>query len=84
MDNVDDIQKIASCLRNKADVISTELGGAPVIVIVAGDAKANIPRTITATSMVGGENAKLRDVLGILQSSIQIESYFTFTSNSSS
>lgn len=49
------------------------MGGAPVVIIVGGDTEAEIPRTMTASS-IKGKDIRLRDLLGILQTSIQIES----------
>jgi hypothetical protein len=48
--------------------------GAPVVIIVAGAKEAKIHRTMTASSFGKGE-WRLRDLLGILQASIQIESW---------
>lgn len=60
-----------------ADRISKELGGAPVVIIVGGSNEHNIPRSMTASS-IKGKDIRLRDLLGILQTSIQIESWKHF------
>ena len=57
-------------LKEEAQRISENFNGAPVVVIVAGDSKAGIPRVMTGSNVKG----RLRDLLGILQVSIQIES----------
>ena len=65
--------EIEKGLKAEADRISDQMGGAPVVIVVGGDTKANIPRTMTASS-IKGKDVRLRDLLGILQTSIQIES----------
>ena len=74
MHEQDDIEKK---LKAEADRISEQMGGAPIVVIAGGDTEANIPRTMTASS-IKGKDVRLRDLLGILQTSIQIESWKHF------
>jgi len=69
MHEVDDFEKD---LKIEAQRLSDRFSGAPVIIIVEGDEKAGIDRTMTASAFRPGEN-RLRDLLGILQTSIQIE-----------
>ena len=64
-------------LKFEASRISEEIGGAPVVIVIAGDTEANIPRTMTASSIKGKE-VRLRDLLGVFQTSIQIESWKHF------
>jgi len=64
-------------LKIEASRISEEMDGASVIIVVGGDTEANIPRTMTASS-IKGKDVRLRDLLGILQTSIQIESWKHF------
>ena len=64
-------------LKEEAARISEELGGAPVVIVVGGAVEQNIPRTMTA-SHINGQDIRLRDLLGILQTSIQIESWKHF------
>ena len=68
---------IETKLKVEANRLSAELGGAPIVILVAGDSNAGIPRTMTASS-IRGEDVRLRDLLGILQTSIQIESWKHF------
>jgi hypothetical protein len=63
-------------LKTEAERIGRELGGVPVVVIAAGDTDAGIPRTMTGSNLTG----RLRDLLGILQTAIQIETHKHFTS----
>lgn len=64
-------------LKFEASRISEDIGGAPVVIVIGGDTEANIPRTMTASS-IKGKDVRLRDLLGILQTSIQIESWKHF------
>lgn len=64
-------------LKVEATKISEQFGGVPVAIVVGGDTEANIPRTMTASS-IKGKDVRLRDLLGILQTSIQIESWKHF------
>ena len=69
--------EIEKKLKSEADRISRELGGAPVAIVVGGDTDAGVPRTMTSSS-INGKDVRLRDLLGILQTSIQIESWKHF------
>ena len=69
--------KIENRLKSEATKLSSEYGGAPVVIIVAGYSDANIPRTMTASS-IKGTDVRLRDLLGIMQTAIQIESWKHF------
>ncbi len=64
-------------LKEEATKLSAKYHGAPVVVIVGGHNEAKIPRTMTGSS-IKGKNVRLRDLLGILQTSIQIESWKHF------
>lgn len=64
-------------LKSEATRLSTEVGGASIVIIAAGSSDANIPRTMTASS-IKGKDVRLRDLLGILQTAIQIESWKHF------
>jgi len=69
--------EIENKLKVEANKISERFGGAPVAIVLGGDAEANISRTMTASS-IKGKDVRLRDLLGILQTSIQIESWKHF------
>ena len=56
-------------LKNEAERISAAHNGAPVVILVAGDQEAGIRRVMTASTIKG----RLRDLIGVLQTSIQIE-----------
>ena len=58
-------------LRKKAEAISAQYKGAPVVVIVGGLKAADVPRSMLGSSLHNGE--RLRDLLGILEASKQIE-----------
>ena len=59
-------------LRKDAERVSKKYGGAPVIVILAGSAEADVSRTMIASTL-HQPGDRLRDLLGILQTAIQIE-----------
>jgi hypothetical protein len=62
-------------LKVEADRISQRYGGAPVIVIVGGvTADPRLDRTMSASA----NTSRLRDMLGLLQTAIQIESWKHF------
>lgn len=63
--------------KKEAEILSKKYNGAPVVILVAGDSEANIPRTMTSSSIKGGD-VRLRDLIGILQTAIQIESWKHF------
>lgn len=59
-------------LRRRAEQISETYRGAHVIVMVAGSAQANVPRCMIGSTL-RQEGYRLRDLLGVLQTAIQIE-----------
>jgi hypothetical protein len=69
--------EIEKRLKVEAKRISNEHKGAPVVIVVGGDTEAGIPRSMIASS-IGGRDVRLRDLLGILQTAIQIESWKHF------
>ena len=71
-------------LRGKAEAISSEYSEAPVIIIVGGTGetitnKGELNRNMLGSSMHG--DYRLRDLLGILQTSIEIETLKHFFPN---
>jgi hypothetical protein len=68
-----EIHEIEKGLRQEAQRISKRHGGAPVVIVVGGhrEADTDIRRCMTASTLQG---YRLRDLLGILQTAIQIES----------
>jgi uridylate kinase len=58
-------------LKQAAIDISRQLNGAPVVIVVGGGG--DVYRTMTASSFKAVQRGRLRDLLGILQASIQIE-----------
>ena len=67
-----EIHEIEKKLLQDAQRISKRHGGAPVVIIVGGytEADTDIRRCMTASTLQG---YRLRDLLGILQTAIQIE-----------
>ncbi len=60
-----EIQDLASSLCDKY--------GAPVVIVVAGSEEAKVPQCLTVWKFPG-EETRLRDIVGVLQTAIQIES----------
>jgi hypothetical protein len=60
-------------LLQEAERISEAHKGAPVVIIVGGSTEAEIPRCMLASTLRPAEGYRLRDLLGILQTAIQIE-----------
>ncbi len=63
---------IEADLAYEAKRISEKFKGSDVVIILAGNEEAQVPRCMTASSMVF-KSLRLRYLLGILQTSIQIE-----------
>jgi hypothetical protein len=65
-------------LEKEAKRISEQYGNAPVVIVVGGvTGSRSLTRTMTASAHIGsnGGPGRLRDLLGLLQTSIQIESW---------
>ena len=60
-----EIQDLANTLCDKY--------GAPVVIVVAGSGEAQVPQCLTVWKFPG-EETRLRDIVGVLQTAIQIES----------
>jgi hypothetical protein len=61
---------IEKALKRESERLSARYGSAPVVIIVGASKGANISRTMTGSRI---KNGRLRDLLGILQTAIQIE-----------
>ncbi len=69
--------KIEKALKAEAERLSAQHRNAPVVIIVGGSDEAKIERTMTATSF-NHSDGRLRDLLGMLQTAIQIETWKHF------
>lgn len=69
--------KVEIALKEDAERLSAKHNDAPIIVIVGGDSGANRPRTMTSSNIKGAD-VRLRDLIGILQTAIQIERWKHF------
>ena len=69
MHEVDDIEFE---LWDDAERLSEKYNGAPVVIIIGGDVTAKVKRNMLSSTLHSGE--RLRDLLGLLESSKQIES----------
>lgn len=65
-------------LKKEAERIREDLNGALVIIIAGGSAEAGPRRTMLSSAMGEGDQ-RLRDLPGILQTSIQIETLKHFS-----
>ena len=66
-------------LHAAAARVSEELGGAPVVVVVGGSSAHGLEATLAGwANLADGREGRFRDVLGILQSAVQIESFLHY------
>lgn len=65
-----DIQRLEKILQEKCEEISQEIEGNPPVVIIAAGTTEGPNRTVTAST----GTHRMRDLLGILEASKQIES----------
>lgn len=73
------LQQVKADLHQKAREVSEHFGGAPVVVVVGGSSEHGIEATMTGWSnLVEGREGRFRDILGILESAIQIESFLHY------
>lgn len=71
---MDDSMQLERELDEIARRISEKYQGAPVAIVLAGSKNAKVPRCVTGFSHIGqGREGRLRDLIEILQTSIQIE-----------
>ena len=66
--------KIKEEITKEAKNLSDRYQGAPVIILVAGSKKADVGACITGRCIPDSED-RLRDLVGIMQTAIQIESF---------
>lgn len=66
-------------LHMAAARVSEELGGAPVVVVVGGSSAHGLEATLAGwANLADGREGRFRDVVGILQSAVQIESFLHY------
>lgn len=66
-------------LHQAAAAVSEELGGAPVVVVAGGASDCGLEATLAGwANLVKGREGRFRDVIGILQSAVQLESFFHY------
>lgn len=61
-------------IKKEAKNLSDRYQGVPVVIIVAGSKKADVGACITGRCIPDSED-RLRDLVGIMQTAIQIESF---------
>jgi len=69
-----DPMQIKEEITKEAKNLSDRYQGAPVVIIVAGSKKADVGACITGRFIPDSED-RLRDLVGIMQTAIQIESF---------
>ena len=71
---MDDYLQLERELDDEARRISEKYQGSPVAIVLAGSERANALRCVTCFSHIGeGRQGHLRDLIEILQTSLQIE-----------
>lgn len=78
-DTIERLRQTKQRLHEAADELSRELGGAPVVVVVGGSSEHGIEATVAGWSRLANHReGRFRDVIGILQSAVQLESFFHY------
>jgi len=73
------VLEIKSELHKEAQKISAKYQGAPVVIVVGGSSQHNVPATVAGwANRVEGRESRFRDVVGLLQSAVQIESFWHY------
>jgi hypothetical protein len=76
---IERLRKAKARLHTAAAELSQELGGGPIVIVAGGSTAHGIDATIAGwANLVEGREGRFRDVLGILQSAIQLESFFHY------
>jgi len=68
-------ERVIQIKKETQDLANTlcEKYGAPVVIVIAGSKEAQVPQCLTVWKFPG-EKTRLRDIVGVLQTAIQIES----------
>ena len=78
-DNIARLRVAKEKLHQAAAAVSEELGGAPVVVVAGGSSDCGLEATLAGwANLVKGREGRFRDVIGILQSAVQLESFFHY------
>jgi hypothetical protein len=73
------MREIRAQLHAKAREVSEIFQGAPVVIVVGGSTQHNVPATVAGwANMTQEREARFRDVIGVLQSAVQIESFWHY------
>lgn len=71
--------EIKSLLHAKANEVSELLNGAPVVIVTGGSTRHDVPATVAGwANMTDERETRFRDIVGLLQSAIQIESFWHY------
>ena len=78
-DRIERLRVAKDKLHKAAAAVSAELGGAPVVVVAGGASDCGLEATLAGwANLATGREGRFRDVLGILESAIQIESFLHY------
>ena len=73
------VSEIKTLLHTKSREISELLNGAPVVIVTGGSSRHDVPATVAGwANMTEERESRFRDVVGLLQSAIQIESFWHY------
>ena len=72
-------KEVKEILFKFARILSQELNGGPVVVVVGGSTDHDVPATAAGwANVVEGREPRHRDIVGLLQNAIEIESFQHF------
>ena len=78
-ERIERLRQAKDRLHKAAAAVSKELNGAPVVVVAGGSSEHGLEATIAGWSnIVSGRETRFRDIVGILQSAVQIESFLHY------
>ncbi len=78
-ERIDRLRIAKQKLHSAAKDVSEQLGGAPVVVVAGGSSTHGLEATLAGwANIVDGRETRFRDIIGILESAIQIESFLHY------
>jgi hypothetical protein len=78
-ESIQSLQITKRKLHEAAEALSAEFNGAPVVVVVGGSSEHDTEATVAGwANLSAGRQSRFRDLVGILQSAIQLESFFHY------
>ena len=78
-ERIERLREAKQHLHQAAARVSEELGGAPIVVVVGGSSEQGLEATVAGwANICPGRETRFRDILGILESAVQIESFLHY------